>query len=152
MKPSVAALWQRYREIDPSAPADIPAVYHFCDNRQDADGCADLVVAGQKCATASSLAELDLAGIPVPETGDYSVITGWSGEARAVIRTTSVDIRRFGDVDADFARTEGEGDLTLEWWRTAHRAYYERVLAGSSYAADDDLLIACERFEVVLLP
>ncbi|MFX6330650.1 ASCH domain-containing protein, partial [Acinetobacter baumannii] len=68
-----------------------------------------------------------------------------------VIRTISVDIRRFADVDADFARTEGEGDLTLEWWRAAHRAYYERVLAGSGYTVDDDLLIACERFEVVLL-
>lgn len=152
MNPSVSALWQRYRLADPSAPAEAQAVYHFCDNQEDADGCADLVVAGRKCATATSLAELERDNIPMPKAGDYAVITGWSGDARAVIRTTSVDIRRFGDVDADFARTEGEGDLTLEWWRTAHRAYYERVLAGSDYAVDDDLLIACERFEVVLLP
>lgn len=150
MHPSVSLLWQRYREANPSAPVEAQAVYHFCDNQEDADACADLVVAGQKCATASSLAELELAELPLPEAGDYTVITGWNGEARAVIRTTSVDIRRFGDVDADFARTEGEGDLTLEWWRTAHRSYYERVLAGSSYAVDDDLLIACERFEVVM--
>lgn len=150
MNPSVSALWQRYRLVDPAAPVEAQAVYHFCDNQEDADVCADLVVAGQKCATASSLAELKLAELPVPEAGDYAVITAWNGEARAVIRTTSVDIRRFGDVDADFARAEGEGDLTLEWWRDAHRAYYERVLADSDYAVDDDLMIACERFEVVL--
>lgn len=150
MNPSVAALWQRYRLVDSSAPVEAQAVYHFCDNQEDADGCADLVVAGQKRATASSLAELELAGLPAPEAGDYAVITGWSGEARAVIRTTSVEIRKFGDVDAEFAREEGEGDLTLEWWRSAHRAYYERVLADSDYAVDDDLLIACERFEVVM--
>ncbi|PJI88587.1 ASCH domain-containing protein [Sphingomonas koreensis] len=151
MLASPSALWRRYREIDPAAPAEASAVFHFCDNQEDADICADLVAAGRKRATASSLAELDSAGLPLPKTGDYSIITGWNGEARAVIRTTSVDIRRFADVDADFARTEGEGDLTLEWWRAAHRAYYERVLAGSGYTVDDDLLIACERFEVVLL-
>jgi uncharacterized protein YhfF len=150
MNPSVSALWQRYREIDPTAPAEASAVFHFCDNQKDADICANLVVAGGKRATASSLAELEQAGLPVPKAGDHSIITDWSGEARAVIRTTSVDIRKFGEVDADFARDEGEGDLTLEWWRAAHRAYYERVLAGSGHAIDDDLLIACERFEVVL--
>lgn len=150
MKPSVAALWQRYRETDPSAPADIPPVFHFCDNQKDADVCAALVVAGHKRATASSLAELALTGLPVPETGDHAVITDWSGEARAVIRTTSVEIRRFADVDEAFARAEGEGDQTLAWWRTAHRAYYERVLAGSDHRVDDDLQIVCERFEVVL--
>ncbi len=150
MHPSVSLLWQRYRQADPSAPIEAQAVYHFCDNQEDADVCADLVVAGQKRATASSLAELERDNVPTPKAGDYAVITGWNGEARAVIRTTSVDIRRFGDVDADFARTEGEGDLTLEWWRDAHRAYYERALADTDYTVDDDLLIACERFEVVL--
>jgi uncharacterized protein YhfF len=151
MSPSVSALWQRYRLADPSAPAEPQAVYHFCDNEKDADGCADLVVAGRKRATATSLPELERDNVPVPRAGDHAVITGWNGEARAVIRTTSVDICKFSDVDADFARTEGEGDLTLEWWRAAHRAYYERVLAGSGYTVDDDLQIACERFEVVLL-
>lgn len=151
MHPSVSLLWQHYRQADPSAPVEVQAVYHFCDNQEDADVCAALVAAGQKCATASSLAELELAGLPLPEAGDLTVITDWNGEARAVVRTTSVDIRRFGDVDADFARAEGEGDLTLEWWRAAHRGYYERVLADSGYSVDDELLIACERFEVVLL-
>jgi len=150
MDPSVPRLWRRYREIAPSAPADLPVVFHFCDNQRDADTCANLVVAGRKRATASSLVELELAKLPVPDAGDYAVITDWSGEARAVIRTTSVDIRRFGDVDEAFARDEGEGDLTLEWWRAAHRAYYERVLANSGHRVDDDLQIACERFEVVM--
>jgi len=150
MNPSASALWQRYRLTEPSAPTEMPIVFHFCDNQKDADTCAELVVAERKRATASSLAELELAGLPAPITGDYAVITDWSGEARAVIRTTSVEIRKFGDVDEAFAREEGEGDLTLEWWRSAHRAYYERVLAESAYRIDDDLQIACERFEVVM--
>lgn len=150
MHPSVSELWRRYRELVPEAPAGMPAAFYFCDNREDANICADLVVQGRKRATACSLAELELAGQPVPQPGDFAIVTDWDGKARAVIRTKGVDIRAFIDVDADFACEEGEGDLTLDWWRTAHRAYFERVLAGSSHKADDGLLIACERFEVVL--
>ncbi len=114
MHPSVPDLWRRYRELAPEAPAEIPAVFHFCDNRDDADICADLVVAGRKRATACSLAELELAGQPVPQPGDFAIVTDWDGKARAVIRTKAVEIRTFIDVDADFALQEGEGDLTLD--------------------------------------
>lgn len=149
MHASVILLWTRYRASHPAAPSDVPASYHYCDNQQDADLCGELVVAGRKRATAASVAELRLAGEPIPRPGDYAIVTNWAGEALAVIRTTAVDIRRFGDVDETFAEHEGEGDLTLKWWRTAHRAYYRRVLAGSDYVIDDDLEIVCERFEAV---
>ena len=149
MHPSMTELWARYRYVNADAPTEAPAAFHFCDNRQDADTCLALVLEGRKRATASSLAELQLAGVPVPQPGEFSIVTNWAGEARAIIRTTSVEIRRFAEVDEAFARTEGEGDGTLAWWRTAHRAYFERVLAGSGHVVDDDLEIACERFELV---
>lgn len=148
MHPSVIQLWNVYRAANPVAPAESPISFHFCDNQADADLCAELVVMERKRATAISLAEL--AGDPIPRPGDYAIVTNWAGEAKAIIRTTSVEIRRFCEVDAIFAQDEGEGDLTLEWWRTAHEAYYRRVLAGSPYIVNDDLEIACERFELLL--
>ena len=150
MTSSVTRLWDRYRAIHPDAPADVPISFHFCDNQVDADLCAHLVATGQKRATAPSVAELALAGDPIPRVGDYAIVTDWTGHAIAVTRTVSVEIKKFGEIDEEFARAEGEGDLTLEWWRAAHRAYYENVLTGSQYKVDDDLEIACESFEVVL--
>lgn len=150
MNSSVIRLWDQYRAINRDAPADVPINFHFCDNQKDADLCAAYIVSGQKRATAPSVAELKLAGDPIPQVGDYAIVTDWAGHAVAVIRTTSADIRRFGEVDEDFARAEGEGDLTLEWWRTAHQAYYESVLAGSRHIVNADLEIVCERFELVL--
>lgn len=149
MHQSVQELWARYRAENPEAPPDVPATFHFCDNEEDADICAALVVAGIKRATAASLAEFSLSGDPLPKPGDFAVITDWAGDPKAIIRTISVEIRRFADVDEEFARTEGEGDGTLAWWRAAHRAYYERVLAGRGPPVDDELEIACERFELV---
>lgn len=148
MHPSVEQLWARYRAANPDAPPEIPPAFHFCDNQEDADICAALVLEGRKRATASSLAELRLAGDPVPKPGNLAIVTDWAGEAKGVICTRSVEIRRFCEVDEDFARAEGEGDGTLFWWRTAHRAYYERVLAGSGQEVDDALEIVCERFEL----
>ena len=150
MHPSVRQLWARYRERDGEAPLEPPAVFHFCDNEADADLCASLVAEGRKRATAASVAELELEGIPLPRPGDLAVVSDWHGEAKAIVRTVSVEIRAFGEVDEEFAREEGEGDLTLDWWRSAHRAYYRRVLDGTGAVVDDALAIVCERFELVM--
>lgn len=149
MHPSVGQLWARYRAAERGAPAEIPPAFHFCDNKRDADICAALVLEGRKCATAISLAELRLAGESTPKAGDLAIVTDWAGEAKGIIRTCSVEIRRFSEVDEEFARAEGEGDGTLSCWRAAHKSYYERVLAGTGEAVDDDLEIVCERFELV---
>ena len=151
MTPSSDELWRRYRALHPGGPALPCAVFHFCDNASDADVCADLVARGVKRATASALAELELQGQPLPQPGDLSIVTTWDGLAVAVIRTIEATVRRFDDVDADFAAMEGEGDGSLAWWREAHHAYYSRVLAGSLAVVDGDLMIACEIFECVLL-
>lgn len=147
---SVDALWQRYRALDPDAPAAPPDVYPFCDNPADAALCLALVLQGQKRATACALAQLRLAGAPVPRPGDLAIVTDWAGEAAAVLRTLAVDVRRFDEVDAAFAALEGEGDGSLAWWRQAHHDYFTRVLAGTGVPVDGDLEIACEQFEVVL--
>lgn len=149
MHPSVKQLWDRYRSVDPDAPATVPIAYCFCDNPKDAQELLDLVLAGRKRATASSLAELRMAGDPVPRPGDFAIVTDWNGEAKAVIRTHAVDLRKFHEVDAAFAHAEGEGDRSLAWWRDAHREYYRRVLAESGCQVDDDLEIVCEYFDLV---
>lgn len=149
MPSSAQQFWQRFRAAHPDAPPEAPAIFHFCDNAVDADSCAALVLEGRKTATAPALAELRLAGECPPKAGDLAIVTNWAGEPKAAIRTSSVEIRRFADVDEPFAQAEGEGDGTLAWWRTAHRAYYERVLAGSGEVVDDDLQIVCERFSVL---
>jgi len=149
--PSVQKLWARYRAENSDAQEGLPPIFHFCDNQADADICAQLVREGTKRATACSLAELELESSPIPQADDLAIVTNWDGEAQAVIRTQSVDLRPFKDVDEDFAATEGEGDKSLAFWREVHEAYYRRVLAGSAYEFSEDLMIACERFEVALL-
>lgn len=143
----VARFWDRYRATNACAPSDQPVAEHFCDNETDADVCVNLVLAGIKRATASALASYQEDCEPVPASGKLTIITNWAGEAKALIRTHTVTICRFGDVSPDFAALEGEGDGTLAWWRETHRVFWERSLP--MHIIDDDLLVVCEEFELI---
>jgi uncharacterized protein YhfF len=61
-----------------------------------------------------------------------------------VVETTQMRIVLFGEVDADFARDEGEGDLSLEHWRAAHERFFS---AYGGVTAETPLV--CERFRVL---
>ncbi|EGF95440.1 ASCH domain-containing protein [Brevundimonas diminuta] len=127
---------------------DIPPAYAAAprwpvgDSPELADELLALVLAGGKRATCSSLAscEADI----MPTVGEISVILDGAGAPRCAIRTTEVEIMPFEQVSEDFARAEGEGDLTYEWWRDAHEAYYRRE---GTWAPG--MKVVCERFELV---
>lgn len=144
---SVNELWDQYRLKEAKAPSEPPHVEHFCDNEKDADACVDLILKGLKRATTSALASYRETDEPLPEPGKVLVVTNWAGEAKAIICTHTVTVCRMGDVPAAFAALEGEGDGTLIWWRTAHRAFWERTVAG--HVIDDNFPVVCEEFDLI---
>lgn len=150
-KDSVQQMWDAFVAARPNlVPADACySAWHFCDNQSDADELAELVLVGQKCATAGALAAYEAEGDPLPKVGDISIITNWAGEAQCVIRTNGVDVVPFDQVTPEFAAAEGEGDGTLEYWRAAHEAAFSRELEGTGITPDGDMLVVCEYFEVV---
>jgi uncharacterized protein YhfF len=148
---SVEEMWAAFRAQLPDAagPHATYLAWHFCDNQADADELAELALAGRKRATASPLWSYEDEEEPVPRAGDFSVITDWSGAARCIIRTTSVEIVAFDEVSEEFAATEGEGDGSLAFWREAHWAAFSRELEGIGRSPQPDMPVVCERFEVV---
>jgi GrpB-like predicted nucleotidyltransferase (UPF0157 family)/uncharacterized protein YhfF len=113
------------------------------DDPQMADQLGLLVRDGPKRATTSLRSWYD--DEPMPVVGDLSVVLNGSGEPLCVIRTTSVEIRRFGDVDETFAWIEGEGDRSLAYWRDAHIRFF----AGEGRPADEDTEVVLEIFELL---
>jgi uncharacterized protein YhfF len=103
-----------------------------------------LVRDGPKRATASLPADYG-PDEPMPQVGDLSVILDGDGEPVCVIRTTRIEVRRFGDADEDFAWTEGEGDRTLADWRDGHLRYF----AAEGTPVDDDSEVVLEWFELL---
>lgn len=141
----VETFWREFADAsDVKAPYTAWAFGTEIDREMQTE-LGTLVRDGPKRATAGVLAEYEIEGEALPQVGDYSVILDGRGEPLCIIQTTRVEVRPFGEVDADFAWTEGEGDRTLEWWREAHIGFYDRV----GLAVSDDTLMVLERFDLV---
>ena len=153
MSDSASELWGAYLasgSLQASAAASATySAWQFGYGVDQGDRLLACVLDGPKRATTGALATYEAEGEAVPVPGDYSVILDGHGVARCVIRTTRVDILPFEEVDAAFAYDEGEGDRSLEYWRSVHWAYFVRELAGLGLEATPDMPVVCERFEVV---
>jgi uncharacterized protein YhfF len=122
-----------------------PPAWSFGSDPVEADRMVALVLAGTKTAMTSLRSEYAVEGDDLPEPGDLAIVLDGAGRPRALIRTVDVRVVAFGDVDADHARAEGEGDGSLEHWREAHR---DLLSAGA--VADDRLEVVLERFRVLV--
>jgi len=123
--------------------------FYFGDSEALANELAALVLEGKKRATAGSVWSAEAEGRPLPQPGDLSIVTNWSGKPLCVIETESVTITPFNEVQEDFAAAEGEGDGSLEFWREAHRRYFSRECQAAGREFTESMLVACERFKVL---
>lgn len=150
---SAAVMWSEFLASgSPAASSAIGASYsawQFGHGVEQGDRLLECVLAGPKRATAGALWAYEAEAEPVPVPGDFSIVLDGHGDARCVIRTVSVDIVPFDEVDASFAFDEGEGDRTLGYWRDVHWTYFARELEALGTAATHDMPVVCERFEVV---
>ncbi|OZI12199.1 RNA-binding protein [Bacillaceae bacterium SAS-127] len=113
------------------------------------DELAQLVIDGIKTATCSAHVFYELENEPLPTIEDYSVILNSVDEPVAIIKTTDVSLMPMNEVPEEFAIAEGEGDRTYHYWRTVHEEFFTEELRKVDLEFSDDLLLVCERFEVV---
>jgi uncharacterized protein YhfF len=147
---AVRAFWQAFRQAHPEIEAETPfEAWFFGDSRELADKLAELVVMGKKTATASLLWEYEAEGEALPQVGGYSVVIRFDGEPQCVIQTSEVRILPYDEVGADFAADEGEGDLSLGYWREAHWQFFSRVCAKIGRQPQVKMPVVCERFRLI---
>ncbi len=149
--PQLAPFWEDVRRTVPGLPKELPGrehVWAFGATAEQADELLRLVLEGTKTGTSSSLWDYEADQESLPRVGQYDVVLDGSGTARAVLRTTRVDVVPFGLVGEDHAFAEGEGDRTLAFWRDVHRDFFERF-ASHDRGFREDMPVVCERFRVV---
>ena len=150
MNERIQQFWQAYLATLPEGSR--PETYRaesWGDNPKLADQLAALIVAGTKTATCSALWEWEAEGEPLPTVGLKTILLNGAGEPLAVVETTEVFILAYQDVDAQFAHDEGEGDLSLEYWREGHWRFFTRTLAKIGKEPTLDMPLVCERFRVM---
>ena len=143
--------WRGYREAAGLAHDDYDVVA-FGEGAGMATELAELTVAGIKRATAGLVRQFGPGGEPPPVVGGFVVLLDGAGRPRAIWRTTELRIGPLNSVDERFARDEGEGERTREWWLSAHRRFFERRAAAQGFQMHDEIETMFERFEVVWPP
>src|SRR5690606_31751327 len=126
-----------------------PPSYYYGDNKAVANDCAELVVRNIKRATTSSLWWFQKNNEPLPQPGDLAIVTNWEGAAKAIVKTTKVEIVKFKDISASYAYIEGEGDKSLEFWRKVHWEYYANEMRPFGASPHEDMELVCEYFETL---
>jgi uncharacterized protein YhfF len=151
-KETLEAYWQEFLS---KLPLDSPyrnKIYlaeGWGDGPEMADELGALIAAGVKTATCSALWEWEAEGESLPETGTVTIVLDGHGQPLCIVETVEVTVRKYNEVDADFAREEGEGDQSLEYWREAHRRFFSRYLPKIGREFSEEMPLVCERFRVL---
>ena len=115
----------------------------------DADMLAELVVKGEKTATASAYVWYEIENESLPTEGLYNVVLNSKGEAVCVIQTTKVYVVPFNEVSETHAYKEGEGDKSLTYWRKVHKEFFTNELQREGMEFREDMKIVGEEFKLV---
>ncbi len=143
-------LWREFRkDLESDNTADIYTSWYFSNNEKDADELLELVLQGKKRATSSAFEIYSKIDENLPKEGDFSVITNWAGKAHCIIETTKIDILPFNKVTEEFAKLEGEGDLSLKYWQHVHEDFFTKDLAQFNIAFNSESKVVCETFKLV---
>jgi uncharacterized protein YhfF len=109
-----------------------------------------LVVKGRKTATCMWEEAARAESVTIPKVGDLSYIMNSSGKPVVVIETIEIELKAFLEVDDQFARDEGEGDLSYEHWKKVHEECFHEEGKKIGLIWDSELAkVYCERFKVI---
>jgi uncharacterized protein YhfF len=124
-------------------------VWHFGNTVEMAMELAELVISGKKTATASLAKMNELEPEKAPVDNGYCVVTDFEGVPMCIIQTTEICHLPFKEVDANFAFDEGEGDQSLDYWRSVHWDYFAREAAANGFDFNENSIVCCERFRLL---
>ena len=143
--------WNRYLAVagDPAlARAQVSA--SMPGDERNADELLSLYLAGKKSAGSGLVRDYEQAGDPLPRAGTYWILLDSKGVPRCIAKTVRVELHRFRDVPEYVARAEGEGDLSLAYWRKAHAEFFGTYLAKLGITDLENEMVVTEFFELVL--
>ena len=155
--PEIDAFWETACSamgISPDSPhcASTFAEPRSPDRVADIDALAQLANENQKRGTAHLAVQFENDGIPMRNIGDYWIVVKCDGTPICVVQIIGIHITPCDQVDPVFAASEGEGDLSLAYWRDAHIPYFQSQCERWGMAWREDLAVVCESFIVVYRP
>lgn len=147
----IETFWEEFCKNQKLKNGSMPEAWMFGDgaNTEMADDLVNLVLEGKKRGTCSVFDFYRISGDPLPQIGQYDIVLNGKSEPVAVIQIKKIEIVKMDDVTEEFALSEGEGDLTYQYWYNEHKKFFINEAESLGTTFDTQMTLICENFEVV---
>jgi len=147
--PSVAAIMAKLAGLGVALPAGPVRIDGYGDSAALSESLLALIRQGRKRAGTSLFWAMEAENQPVAQPGDIEVVIDHYNEPALVTRIVRVEVVPYCEVTAEYAAIEGEGDGSLEYWRTAHWAFFSRECQRIGREPAQSMPVVCNVFEVL---
>ena len=130
----------------PPGPVRIDA---YGDSAALSQALLALILGGRKRAGTSLLWAMQAGNARLPRAGDIEIVVDHCNKPALITRITEVRVVPYNAVTAEYAATEGEGDGSLDYWRSAHWAFLSRECERIGRVPSEEMPVVCSVFEVV---
>lgn len=151
LKPEELAFWQRYAHSIGGKESLRDAVVSagYAGNPQITNQLLALYRSGKKTAGSSLVEDFLSAGDPLPQAGNYWICLNSEGTPSCILETHKIATNKFQDIPAAIAEAEGEGDLSVEYWKRVHADLYATSLKAWGVFDLDEATVITEFFRIV---
>lgn len=149
--PEVAPLVERLAAMGYMLPPGRVTVDGYGDSPELSEVLLALIRSGRKRAGTGLLWACEHEGQALPAVGDIEIVVDHRNVPALVTRVTRVRVLPFGEVGAEYAAIEGEGDGSLAEWRRNHWAFFGRECARLGLAPSESMPVVCSEFELLFV-
>ena len=122
----------------------LPKTCSLGNSAEMANKLGNLVFRGIKSATCSRYL-----GENILNDAGLSIILDGKQNPLCLIEIYEITVRRYCEINEEWAAFEGEGDQSLAYWRNAHWKFFSQEAKIVGYELNKTMLLSCERFRVL---
>ncbi len=151
MKRSEQKYWNEYLQslLERDRPVNPFVTAAYAGTPEITDELLALYLCGKKTAGSSIVEDYVSAGDLLPKVGNYWIYLNSQNVPSCILRTERIETNKFRDVSESIAIAEGEGDLSLAYWKRVHAEIYLPHLKSWGIAHMDDATVITEFFTIV---
>jgi uncharacterized protein YhfF len=141
--------WEQCRRARPDVATAEFRARRFGRTPEEAARMVELLRSGAFTGTFTPLIELQSSPEPLPKRGDCCVVTDFDDRPGCVIRVVAVQSLPFEQVSALQTRHGIPEERDPEIWRQRHHDEWKEQLARAGHAADEEMMVFFQQFEVL---
>ncbi|MGZ3809482.1 MAG: ASCH domain-containing protein [Bacteriovorax sp.] len=130
LKPHEKTYWENFLQTlsEDKRPKNAIVSAGYAGTPAITDSLLELYLSGKKIAGSSMVEDFLSAGDPLPAVGNFWIYLDSRGQPSCILRTEKIVTHKFKDVPLEIVIAEGEGDLTLDYWKKVHSELYSPFL------------------------